>query len=103
MDLVVLIYKLTDQLPKHELYRLTYQITRAAVSAPTNIAEAHARNTTKDYCRFLPIAQGSLMETETYVMLLEKLNYAKTEDIQPARDLITEISKMLTTLRKRLM
>jgi four helix bundle protein len=102
MDLAVLIYDLSKLFPKDERYRLTSQITRAAVSVPANIAEGHARGTARDYANFLAIAKGSLMETETCVMLAIRLEYVKPEQAQPALDLITEISKMLTSLRDKL-
>jgi four helix bundle protein len=69
MDMVVEVYRLANRFPHSELYRLTSQITRAAVSVPANIAEGNARGTVKDYAHFLSIAKGSLMETETFLML----------------------------------
>ena len=73
MDMSVQVYKLTEFFPKTEVYRLTSQITRSAVSVPANIAEGHARSTKKDYANFLAIAKGSLIETETFVMLAIRL------------------------------
>ena len=102
MDLAVLIYRLTSKFPSSETYRLVAQVTRSASSVPANIAEGHARATKRDYLHFLAIAKGSLMETETFVMLSVRLGYAAQADAQPALDLITEISKMLTVLRSRL-
>lgn len=102
MDLAVLIYRLTSKFPSSETYRLVAQVTRSASSVPANIAEGHARATKRDYLHFLAIAKGSLMETETFVMLSVRLGYAGQADAQPALDLITEISKMLTVLRSRL-
>lgn len=102
MDLVVQIYQLTTRFPTTETYRLISQITRAAASVPANIAEGHARGTRKDYAHFLSIAKGSLMETETFLMLAVRLGYLTEEQATPTLSLITEISKMLTTLRIRL-
>jgi len=64
MDLVVEIYKATEQLPKQEIYGLTNQVRRAAVSIPCNIAEGAARQTKKEFTNFLHIAQGSLSELD---------------------------------------
>jgi four helix bundle protein len=102
MDLVVQIYRLTARFPTTETYRLISQITRAAASVPANIAEGHARGTRKDYAHFLSIAKGSLMEIETFLMLAVRLDYLNEEQATPTLSLITEISKMLTTLRNRL-
>src|SRR5438270_10043122 len=102
MDLAVLIYRLTSKFPSNEMYRLVSQLTRSAASVPANIAEGHARATKRDYVHFLAIAKGSLMETETFVMLSVRLTYVAQVDAQPALLLITEISKMLTALRARL-
>ena len=103
MDLVVLIYRLSGNFPASESYRLISQITRAAAAVPANIAEGNARGTKKDYANFLAIAKGSLMETETFLMLGIRLNYVSEFEAHPALDLITEISKMLTALRSRLL
>lgn len=65
MDLVKLVYDLTDKFPKEELFGLTIQIRKAVVSVPSNIAEGQGRSSTKEFLRHLSIAYGSLMETET--------------------------------------
>ena len=102
MDLAVETYRLTSKFPASETYRLVSQITRAAASVPANIAEGHARSTKRDYANFLAIARGSLMETETLLMLAIRLNYLKQEQAQHGFNLLTEVSKMLTSLRTRL-
>jgi four helix bundle protein len=103
MDLAVEVYRLSRRFPRSETYRLVGQITRAAVSVPANIAEGNARQGhRKDYSRFLGIAKGSLMETETYVMLAMRLGYVDREAAAPALALIDEISRMITTIRHRL-
>lgn len=102
MDLAVVVYQLSAKFPSRETYRLISQITRSAVSVPANIAEGKARATQRDYSHFLAVAKGSLMETETYVMLSVRLGYTNQADAKPILELITEISKMLTVLRSKL-
>lgn len=102
MDLAVDVYHLTESFPRYERYRLVSQVTRAAASVPANIAEGHARGTAKDYAHFLSVAKGSLMETETFLMLAIRLKYVSPSDSQNALNLVTEISKMLTSLRSKL-
>lgn len=102
MDLVVEVYELTKRLPKSEEYRLTSQLIRAVVSVPSNIAEGHERSTARDYANFLSIAKGSLMETETLLTLAVRLGYLTDGATASTFALVTEVSKMLSVLRKRL-
>jgi four helix bundle protein len=102
MDLAVEIYRLAARFPQSETYRLVAQVTRAAASVPANIAEGHARATRKDFANFVAIAKGSLMETETFLMLAVRLSYLTEGEASVALGLITENSKMLTALRNRL-
>lgn len=104
MDLTVLIYRMTQRFPHSDTYRLVSQMTRSAASVPANIAEGHARGSRRDYSHFLSIAKGSLMETETetYVMLSERLNYAEQPEVRATLAVITEISKMITAIRGKL-
>ena len=103
MDVAIGVYGLTRKFPKEETYRLVAQVTRSAASVPANIAEGYARATRKDYSHFLAIAKGSLMETETFLMLAVRLGYVNKADSEPTMDLITEVSKMLTAIRRRLL
>lgn len=102
MELAVAVYDLVKSFPKSELYGMTSQLTRAAVSVPANIAEGHARTSRKDYAHFVAIARGSLMETETYLMLAARLGYLSEAQAEPTLQLITRISKMLLSLRNKL-
>lgn len=102
MDLVVLVYELSRAFPKAEEYRLTSQLTRAIVSVPANIAEGKERSTAKDFANFLAIAKGSLMESETLLTVAVRLGYLENQEVKPALDLLTEVSKMLTVLRRRI-
>jgi len=103
MDLAVLIYSLVAGLPSHERFGLCSQATRAAVSVAANIAEGNARGTPKDYANFLAIARGSLMETETYLLLAVRLEYLSEETAGPAMSLILEVDKMLRSIRTKLL
>jgi four helix bundle protein len=100
IDFVAKIYKITDLFPKTELYGLTNQLRRAAVSVPSNIAEGAARGSNKEFIQFLYIALGSLSETETQIIIAMKLGYIK-EDASNLSDIQT-LRKMLTGLLKYL-
>jgi four helix bundle protein len=102
MDLAVETYRISRQFPKAEVYRLTAQITRAVASIPANIAEGRARSTRREYSYFLSIAKGSLMEVDTFLLLAIRLEYLNDEDAAIALGLVTELSKMITSLRSRL-
>jgi four helix bundle protein len=103
MQLSVDVYRLSSRFPAVETYRLTSQLTREVVSVPANIAEGHVRSTAREYGHFLAIARGSLMETETFIMLAVQLGYLTDAEADPVLASITEISKMLTVLRKRVL
>ena len=100
MQLAEEIYHLSQQFPKHETYGLGSQIQRAAVSVPANIAEGHAIGSTRDFARFLGIAQGSLAELETHLMLAERLKYGNPIDIVSILSRCGEEARMLRGLRK---
>ena len=102
MDLVEEAYILTKLLPRDELYGLTNQIRRAAVSIPSNIAEGNSRHTTQDYVRFLSIARGSKSEVETQLEICVRLNYLSKDQIIPAFALCDEIGKMLNSIIQKL-
>jgi four helix bundle protein len=102
MNLVVESYRLANQLPKSELYSLISQIQRAAISIPANIAEGHGRDHLGDYLRHLSIANGSLMELETHLLLIHRLAYLPIEDIEPVLSLTSEIGRMIAGLSNNL-
>src|SRR4051794_8266926 len=80
MDLVEQVYRATEKFPKHELYGLTSQLRRAAVSVPSNIAEGRGRRTDPEFLQFLFHARGSLCELETQLELSKRLQYLSTDD-----------------------
>ena len=96
------IYRATGDFPKSEIYGLTSQIRRAAVSIPSNIAEGQGRYSTRDFLHFLSMAQGSLMELETQITIAERLGYVDKTKEKHLLDLTTEVSRMLSGLKKSL-
>ncbi len=102
MDLVVECYRLTDHLPKSEVYGLASQIQRAAVSIPANIAEGHGRDHLGDYLRHLSVANGSLMELETHLLIASRLSYVRVSDVEPVMARAAELGRMLAGLSRSL-
>lgn len=96
--MVVDVYHITDSLPKSEVFGLTSQIRRAAVSIPSNIAEGAARKSLKEYVQFLYVALGSISELDTQLNLITRLGFA---NVSPELlDKIEHIKKMLLNLIK---
>lgn len=102
MDLAEQIYHLTRYFPKQELYGLASQIQRAAVSIPSNIAEGHSRDSTKEFLHFLSIALGSLAELETQLILAGRLSYLEKKDLEIILSKTDEIQKMLRGIQRSL-
>ena len=98
MEMVRLIYQLTNTFPKEELYSLTSQVRRSAVSIPSNIAEGYGRQHRLEYIRFLQIARGSLFELQTQMELAIMIGYLKREELITVDLLSVEIEKMLNSL-----
>lgn len=99
-DLVLRTYRLTASFPKEELYGLTGQIRRAAVSVPSNIAEGFMRGS-KEYIQFLKIALGSAAELETQLTLSRDLGYCGQDEFENMRNLVKEVLRLLTAYIKR--
>lgn len=95
MELVIDVYKLAGLLPKEEKYGLRSQITRAALSMPSNIAEGSSRHSQKDFKRFLEIAPGSAFELETQLLIIPKLSLIKTDSVSQTINLLNEEQKMI--------
>ena len=100
MDFDEVVYSITREFPDDERYGLTSQIRRAAVSIPSNIAEGYGRKSDGDYSRFLSIAQGSLAEVETQLILAVRLKFLAREETVPVWESLQEIARMLTGLKK---
>ncbi len=100
MTLVKEIYKHSDNFPEDEKFGLTSQMRRCSISIPSNIAEGWGRFSRKNYIQFLRISRGSLYELETQIVIAKELNYINDSDV--LENLITEISKMLNSLIKKL-
>ncbi|MDP1622763.1 MAG: four helix bundle protein [Bacteroidales bacterium] len=80
IDLVIEIYRLTKAIPKEELFCLTVQLRRAAISVPSNISEGAARNQKKEFIRYLRISIGSLAEIETQILIARHLEYISEQE-----------------------
>jgi four helix bundle protein len=98
IDLVTMIYKITNEFPKEEIYSLTNQIRRAAISIPSNIAEGAARNSTKEFIHFLFISLGSVAELETQIYLSVKLNYIESSASSTIQDELIKLRQMILGL-----
>ena len=94
-DLAVLVYSATRDFPKNEVYGITSQIRRAAVSVPVNIVEGANREHKKEYLHFLYIARASMSETEYFLHLSRRLGYLQNESYNKADELRKETAKTL--------
>jgi four helix bundle protein len=102
MDLVSLVYRATQRFPQHELFALSNQLRRGAVSIPSNIAEGQGRGTTKDFLQFLSIARGSLQEVETQLLIAARLGYLDEQTLSPLTEATTELGRIISGLRSGL-
>src|SRR5256885_10693787 len=91
-------YRLTTRFPKDEVYGMTSQIRRAAVSIAANIAEGHGRENSGSFIQFLRVAQGSLKELETHLILAERVKLAKMTDLEPLLKRCDDLVKMMRSL-----
>lgn len=98
VDFVIDLYKLTQVFPKEELYGLTSQMRRAAISILSNIAEGSARQGNKELVQFLYIALGSVVELDTQLIIARNLNYINEEEFIQCMTRLEEIGKMLNGL-----
>ena len=98
MDLVQQVYALTRDFPRHEVYGLTSQIQRSAVSVPSNIAEGHSREHLKEYIHHLSIAHGSLAELETQFEIARRLEYLSAEQFGETLKRMASLGRQLYAL-----
>lgn len=98
INLVTDIYKITENFPQSELYGLTNQMRRCAISIPSNIAEGCARFSDKDTVKFISVSMGSVAELQTQLLIAKNLSYI--EDYDNIKDELENIKKMLTGLSK---
>ena len=98
--LVTIIYETTKSFPKDELFALTSQIRRSAISIPSNIAEGAARESNKEYLRFLFIAQGSIAELDTQILIENNLRYLGEATYVQITEKLAEIKKNVSRVNK---
>ena len=98
VELVTEIYRATQRFPKEEMYGLTSQMRRAAVSVPSNIAEGQSRLTKGEFRQALGIAKGSLMELETQLAISQNLGYLTPAETQPLQERLNEVARLLNGL-----
>jgi len=101
-EIVILLYQATSVFPKEELFGLTSQMRRAAVSVPSNIVEGCARDSQVDYVRFLHIASGSLRELHHQLNLSQRLGFLSSQDSELLESKIIELEKVLNALIRSL-
>lgn len=102
IDLVYSIYQVTKRFPLDELYGLTSQMRRSAISVPSNIAEGYGRRSTVDYKRFLKISTGSLYELQTQLEIAFRLTYMSKDDFLKVHEESREVERMLSSLIKKI-
>ena len=103
IEIVQAIYAITESFPRHELYGLSSQIQRATVSIPSNIAEGHARESTKEYLQHISIAQASVAEVETQLEIAKRLGYISSDHCDVLSDQLSQLGKQLYALRNALL
>ncbi len=99
--LVKEIYLLTNEFPKSEMYGITSQMRRSAVSIPSNIAEGYGRNSQKEYAQYYSIAYGSALELETQIIIAKELKFTEKNLFIKSESLLEEVLKMLNVMRRK--
>ena len=102
IELAEMVYRISARFPSEEKFGLTSQVRRAAVSVPANIAEGAERHGTGEFLQFLGIASGSLAETETFLILAQRLGLTTSEQTKPLMSRASEVGRMLNGLKRSL-
>jgi four helix bundle protein len=102
IELSVAIYKLTSDFPREELYGLTSQLRRAAVSVASNVAEGYGRGSKGEFRQFVGIARGSTSELQTQLVIAKELGFGKAIQLQTAEGIADETGKMFWALLKKI-
>lgn len=102
MSLVTKTYQITQKFPKEELFGLTSQIRRSAISLPSNIAEGYGRDSNKEYLRFIKIVIGSLFEFQTQIEIAKNINYLNENEFKNLYEETRELEAMIISFSKRL-
>jgi four helix bundle protein len=102
MDLVTAVYRISALFPREELYGLTAQVRRAAVSVAANIAEGQGRGAGNEFAHYLRIARGSVQEVETQLLVAERLGYVSETLLKEALAVADEVSRLITGLSRSL-
>ncbi|HEX4029792.1 MAG TPA: four helix bundle protein [Terracidiphilus sp.] len=102
MELAVAVYRVSKELPREEMYGLSSQMRRSAVSVPCNIAEGQGRNNTGEFRQFLGIARGSNSELQTQIEIARRLQFADAQLLDEAESLSHEVGKMLFSMLESL-
>ncbi len=102
IDIAENCYYLTKSFPKEELYGMVQQVRRASASIPANIAEGYGRRSSGDYARFLNIAQGSINELQTHLILCQRVQLCEAKDLEWIISWLQEETRMIASLIKKL-
>ncbi len=102
IELVEAVYRMTEGFPNDERFGLTSQMRRAAVSVPSNIAEGYGRRSRGEYRQLLGVANGSLKELETQIVIAGRLQFASKDQARPAWELAQDVGKLLHKLQASL-
>jgi four helix bundle protein len=100
MALVEDVYRVTEAMPRDELFGLRSQLRRSAISVPSNIAEGHARDSTAEFLRFISIAMGSIAELETQLLLANRLQLCDSRGLDPVLERVGSVGRLLRGLQR---